>query len=504
MENRQAVKLLQELAVPGRRANRFPECDVPAPDLDALIPEEHRSVKLPAIPEVTEGDIVRHYVSLSQRNMSVDTHFYPLGSCTMKYNPKRHERWANMSGLINVHPWTDEADMQGLLSILYEMQEMLAEIAGLPAVSLHPAAGAQGEFSALLTAAAYFEAKGEKRTKVVFPASAHGTNPASASMAGFDCIQLKASPGGFVCLDDLREQLSDDVAVFMITNPNTIGLFEKDIHTITQMVHDVGGLVYIDGANMNAILGKARPGDFGGDMMHYNVHKTFTGPHGAGGPGAGPIAVRDFLADYLPGPVITKRNDAGGNPVYHLETPKHSIGRLRAFLGNVGILLRGYFYIRTLGAQGLREVSEHAVLNANYLLSQLKDVLDVPNGDRCMHEFVASAKACKEKGISAMDIAKRLLDHGFHAPTVYFPLVIPEAMMMEPTETESKETLDQYVAAIKSILKEDPEFLHDAPYTTPVSRPDEVKAARNPILAWCPCEEPQPVENSPEVAAVSE
>ncbi len=488
MENRQAVKLLQELAVPGRRATRFPQCDVPVTDLETLIPQEHLNETPPALPEVAEGDIVRHYVSLSQRNMSVDTHFYPLGSCTMKYNPKRHERWANMPGLIDVHPWTDEADMQGLLGILYEMQQMLAEIAGLPAVSLHPAAGAQGEFAALLTASAYFNAKGENRTKVIFPASAHGTNPASASMAGYNCVQLKPSSTGFVDLDDLRKELGNDVAVFMITNPNTIGLFEKDILRITEMVHDVGGLVYIDGANMNAILGKARPGDFGGDMMHYNVHKTFTGPHGAGGPGAGPIAVRDFLADYLPGPVLEKSEDEQGNVLYRLRTPSHSVGRLRSFLGNVGILLRGYFYIRTLGATGLREVSEHAVLNANYLLSQLKDVLDVPNGDRCMHEFVASAKSWKQNGISAMDIAKRLLDYGFHAPTVYFPLVIAEAMMMEPTETESKDTLDDYVAAIKAILKEEPDFLHEAPYSTPVSRPDEVQAARKPVLAWSPCE----------------
>ncbi len=503
MENRQAVKLLQELAVPGRRATCFPQSDVPAVELETLIPQEHLCEKLPALPEVAEGDIVRHYVSLSQRNMSVDTHFYPLGSCTMKYNPKRHERWANLSGLIDVHPWTDEADMQGLLGLFYEMQEMLAEIAGLPAVSLHPAAGAQGEFAALLTASAYFKAKGENRTKVIFPASAHGTNPASASMAGYDCVQLKPSSTGFVDLEDLQKELRDDVAVFMITNPNTIGLFEKDILSITQMVHDAGGLVYIDGANMNAILGKARPGDFGGDMMHYNVHKTFTGPHGAGGPGAGPIAVQEFLADYLPGPVLIKTEDKQGNPFFKLQTPKHSVGRLRSFLGNVGILLRGYFYIRTLGAIGLREVSEHAVLNANYLLSQLKDVLDVPNGDRCMHEFVASAKSWKQNGISAMDIAKRLLDYGFHAPTVYFPLVIPEAMMMEPTETESKDTLDDYVTAIKAILKEDPEFLHDAPYSTPVSRPDEVKAARNPVLAWCPCEETDQGANSPKTEAVS-
>ncbi|MFN3159940.1 MAG: aminomethyl-transferring glycine dehydrogenase subunit GcvPB [Rubinisphaera brasiliensis] len=487
MENRIATQLLHELAVPGRRATQFPTCDVPVADVQDLLPADALADQPPQLPELAEGDIVRHYVGLSQRNMSVDTHFYPLGSCTMKYNPKRHERWAGMSGLIDVHPWSRDEHIQGLLGILYEMQEMCAEIAGLPSVSLHPAAGAQGEFAALLTARAYFESKGETRTKVIFPASAHGTNPASASMAGFDCVQLKPSENGFVNIDDLKSHLGPDVAVFMVTNPNTLGLFEGDIREISDLIHEAGGLVYIDGANMNAILGKTRPGDFGGDMMHYNVHKTFTGPHGAGGPGAGPIAVRDFLADFLPGPVITKQTGDNGEDVYRLTDPKHSVGRLRSFLGNIGILLRGYFYIRTLGAKGLREASEHAVLNANYLLAKLNDVLKVPHGDRCMHEFVASAGALKAQGITAMDIAKRLLDYGFHAPTVYFPLTVPEAIMIEPTETESKATLDSFVEAIRSIIEEDPDFLHDAPHSTPVCRPDEVKAAREPMLAYCPC-----------------
>lgn len=496
MENRIAVQLLHELSVPGRRATTFPECDVPAPELADLIPSEHLSEAVCPLPEVAEGDVIRHYVGLSRRNMSVDTHFYPLGSCTMKYNPKRHERWAGLSGLIDVHPYAEESEIQGLLGILYEMQEMLAEIAGLPAVSLHPAAGAQGEFAALLTARAYFAARGEHRTKVIFPASAHGTNPASASMAGFDCIQLKPSATGLVNLDDLRRHLGPEVAVFMVTNPNTLGLFEGEIQEISRLLHEVGGLVYIDGANMNAILGKTRPGDFGGDMMHYNVHKTFTGPHGAGGPGAGPIAVRADLADYLPGPVVRREQDEQGTPVYRLSYPAHSVGQLRSFLGNIGILLRGYFYIRTLGARGLREASEHAVLNANYLLAQLSDVLPVPHGQRCMHEFVASAARLKSQGISAMDIAKRLLDYGFHAPTVYFPLVIPEAIMVEPTETESKATLDSFVETIRTIIQEDPDFLHQAPHATPVCRPDEVKAAREPILTHCPCPLPEAAETT--------
>jgi glycine dehydrogenase subunit 2 len=490
MRNTLATQLLFELAKPGRRACRFPQSDVPPAPLDDLLPVEQLAKNPLPLPELTEPDVIRHFVNLSTQNMSVDTHFYPLGSCTMKYNPKRHERLAGLAGLADLHPYLPDSSCQGMLQILYELQTMLAEISGLPAVSLQPAAGAQGELAALLTAAAWFRDRGEHRTKVLFPSSAHGTNPASAALAGFDCIQLKESSTGLVELAELKSHLDESTAVFMITNPNTLGLFEKDILRISQMLHDVGGLVYIDGANMNAILGITRPGDFGGDMMHYNVHKTFTGPHGAGGPGAGPIAVRDFLADYLPGPVIareTRTTDQGETTThYSLTTPPQSIGRMRSYFGNVGILLRGYCYLRTLGAAGLKEVSEHAVLNANYLKSKLADVLPVTRGGKlCMHEFVASAKTLQgKKGISAMDIAKRLLDFGFHAPTVYFPLVVPEAMMMEPTETESKETLDAFALAIHAILEEPAVFLHDAPHNTPVSRPDEVLAARNPILKW--------------------
>jgi glycine dehydrogenase subunit 2 len=452
--------------------------------LTELLPAAALSTAAPALPELSEGDVVRHFVNLSTKNMCVDTHFYPLGSCTMKYNPKRHERLARLHGIGDLHPHHRPEDSQGMLQMLFEMQQMLGEIAGLPAVSLQPAAGAQGEFTALLVAAAYFRDRGEQRTKVLFPASAHGTNPASAALAGFDCVQLKPTSSGFVDLDELKSNVDASTAVFMVTNPNTLGLFEKDIAKISGMLHDAGALVYIDGANMNAILGITRPGDFGGDMMHYNVHKTFTGPHGAGGPGAGPIAVRPFLADYLPGPIVTR--DAAG--AYQLSTPAKSIGRVRSFFGNVGILLRGYFYLRTLGAQGLREVSEQALLNANYLKAKLQDVLPVPQGEHCMHEFVASAKKLKdERGITAMEIAKRLLDYGFHAPTVYFPLVVPEALMIEPTETESKETLDAFVDAIRQIVAEDPQLLHDAPHTTPVRRPDEVAAARTPVLKWSAC-----------------
>lgn len=485
MRNELATRPLFELAAPGRRAALLPECDVPVGTSNEVLPIEQLAESAPGLPELSEPDVIRHFVNLSTLNMSVDTHFYPLGSCTMKYNPKRHERLAGLPGLVDLHPYLPDSNIQGMLRILYGMQEMLAEIAGLPAVSLQPAAGAQGEFAALLVAAAYFRDKGENRTKVLFPSSAHGTNPASAALAGFDCVQLDKSDTGFVNLDELRSKLDEQTAVFMITNPNTLGLFEKQIDEISSMLHDVGGLVYIDGANMNAILGVTRPGDFGGDMMHYNVHKTFTGPHGAGGPGAGPIAVRDFLADYLPGPVISRATGDSGDATYSLTTPAKSIGRVRSHFGNVGILLRGYSYLRTLGAAGVRAVSEDAVLNANYLKERLKDVLPVPNGEHCMHEFVASAKKLQtEQGISAMDVAKRLLDYGFHAPTVYFPLVVAEAMMIEPTETESKDTLDRFVEVIHEIVNEDPDFLHHAPHSTPVSRPDEVSAARKPILKW--------------------
>ena len=490
MRNQLATESLFALSQPGRRGAQFPEADVPVKPLNELLPSAALATEPTGLPEVTEPDIIRHFVNLSTLNMCVDTHFYPLGSCTMKYNPKRHERLASLPGIVDLHPYQNPSDLQGMLALLYETQEMLAEISGLPAVSLQPAAGAQGEFAALLTAKAYFEDRGEKRTKVLFPNSAHGTNPASAAIAGFDCVQLASSKGGLVDLEDLKANLDDQTAVFMVTNPNTLGLFEKDIKQIADLVHEVGGLVYIDGANMNAILGFTRPGDFGGDMMHYNVHKTFTGPHGAGGPGSGPIAVRDFLADFLPGPVIKSNTDAGENEdAYTLENPPKSIGRIRTFYGNIGIVVRGYCYLRTLGAQGLKAVSENAVLNANYLKAILKDVLPVPNGDLCMHEFVASASKIKaENGITAMDIAKRLLDFGFHAPTVYFPLVVPEAIMVEPTETESKETLDAFAECIRTILEEDPEFLHLAPHSTDISRPDEVVAARHPILQCC---EPQ-------------
>jgi glycine dehydrogenase subunit 2 len=482
MDKNQSTELLFELSHPGRRAHRLPACDVPiGRPGKSLLPDEFLAPKPPPLPEVGEIDLVRHFINLSGRNMSIDTNFYPLGSCTMKYNPKRHERLAALPALANLHPLQADSSCQGLLQILWEMQNLLGEIAGLDAVSLQPAAGAQGELTALLIAAAYFRDRGEQRSRVLIPDSAHGTNPASAALAGFDAVTVKSNAQGLVDLDDLRAKLDDRTAVFMITNPNTLGLFDRQITAIRELVHQAGALMYLDGANMNAILGITRPGDFGVDMMHYNIHKTFTGPHGAGGPGAGPIAVRSRLAPFLPAPLVAKTGDSFH---LHYDRPK-SIGRVRSFFGNVGILLRGYFYIRTLGPDGLRAVSENAVLNANYLLTRVKGAYEVPCGDRCMHEFVASARALRrERRISAMDIAKRLLDYGYHAPTVYFPLVVPEALMIEPTETESRETLDAFADSLLRISTEEAGFLHQAPHTLAISRPDEVKAAKEPILRW--------------------
>ena len=483
LQSNQSTELLFEISHPGRRAHRLPPCDVPTKPLSALLPPSALADAPPPLPEVGEIDLIRHFVNLSKRNMSIDTNFYPLGSCTMKYNPKRHERLAALPGMAALHPLAHEDASQGMLQMLHTMQEILQEISGLDAVSLQPAAGAQGELTALLVAAAYFRDKGEKRTRVLIPDSAHGTNPASAAIAGFDAVTIKSNASGLVDLADLQAKLDERTAVFMITNPNTLGLFESQIADITGLVHERGGLVYLDGANMNAIVGVSRPGDFGADMMHYNVHKTFTGPHGAGGPGSGPIAVRGMLAPYLPVPRVVK-----DGLQYRLDyaRPK-SIGRVRSFFGNVGILLRGYCYIRTLGPAGLREMTENAVLNANYLLAVVKRMYEVPYGDRCMHEFVASARQLKrERRISAMDIAKRLLDHGYHAPTVYFPLVVPEAIMIEPTETESKETLDAFAKVMAKIHEEEPDFLHHAPPTTPIRRPDEIKAAKEPVLRWKP------------------
>ncbi len=481
MRNDLCCNLLFDLSRPGLTGAQLPECDVPPQPLNALLPAAALAAAPLPLPEVAEPDLVRHFVNLSTQNMSVDTHFYPLGSCTMKYNPKRNERLAGLPGIIDLHPYQPESSLQGMLALLHASQEMLGEIAGLPAVSLQPAAGAHGEMTALLVAAAYFRDRQDRRSVVLIPDGAHGTNPASAAMAGFRTEPVRSTPEGLIDLDDLAAKLNTQVAVMMITNPNTLGIFEQRIRKITEMLHSVGALVYLDGANMNAIVGVARPGDFGADMMHFNPHKTFSGPHGGGGPGAGPIAVRSDLAPFLPTPLVVRR---GEGFALDYDRPK-SIGRVRSFFGNTGVLVRMYCYLRTLGPQGLRRVAENAVLNANYLLARVKSLLNVPHGDRCMHEFVASAARLKaETGASAMDVAKRLLDYGYHAPTVYFPLTVKEALMIEPTESESKTTLDAFAETLAQILQEPAETLHDAPHNTRVSRPDEVRAAREPILKW--------------------
>lgn len=481
MRNSQATQLLNELSRPDVRGVEMPPPDVPDIWKGEMIPARFLADRPPSLPELAEPDVVRHFTNLSTLNMSVDAHFYPLGSCTMKYNPKRHERIASLAGFANIHPLQPDETVQGMLRLLYDLQTFLGEISGLPAVSLQPAAGAQGEFTALLMAAAHFEATGQRRTKVLIPDSAHGTNPASARMAGFDTITLRSTSDGFVDVDDLRSRVDQDVAVLMITNPNTLGLFDQRIADVVHAVHEWGGLVYLDGANMNAILGITRPGDFGIDMMHFNPHKTFSGPHGGGGPGAGPICVAAALEPYLPVPIAVRENDT-----YRLEYRRpHSIGRVRGFFGNVGVLLRACAYVRTHGGQGLKTVSEDAVLNANYLLHRVGSFLPVPHGPRCMHEFVASAKSLrKERDVSAMDVAKRLLDYGHHAPTVYFPLTVPEAIMIEPTETESRASLDAFAEALRKVCAEPVDLLHEAPHSTPISRPDEVRAARQPTVHW--------------------
>jgi len=476
--------LLFESSRPGRRTAILPGSDVPDRPLSSMIPNAHCAPSPPPLPELGELDVVRHYTNLSALNMSIDSNFYPLGSCTMKYNPKRNERLAALPGLAAQHPYQDESTLQGLLAILFELQEILAAIAGLHSVSLQPAAGAQGELTALLVAAAYFRDRGERRSQVLIPDSAHGTNPASAHLAGFEAVTIKSDSRGLVDLDDFKAKLSNQTAVFMITNPNTVGLFDPQIGEIAGLLHERGALLYLDGANMNAILGIVRPGDMGVDLMHYNPHKTFSGPHGGGGPGAGPIAVREHLAPFLPAPLVARNGDG----TYRLDHDRpRSIGRVRSYFGNTGVLFRAYCYIRSQGPEGLKRVAQHAVLNANYLMSLVKDVYPVPYGSRCMHEFVASARSlAKERGIRAMDIAKRLIDFNFRAPTVYFPLIVPEALMIEPTETESRETLEAFAKVLLAIALEDPQILHDAPHSTPINRPDEVKAARTPVLKWKP------------------
>jgi len=464
----------------GRRATTWPGTKRAPEELLRYIPEGLRRREPPWLPQVSQGDLVRHYTELSRMNYGVDTGFYPLGSCTMKYNPKLHEELAQHPGFADLHPLFPEEAVQGMLEVLWQLGELLKGIAGMPGVTLQPAAGAHGELTGMLLIRRYFEDQGEleKRTKILLPDSAHGTNPASAAMVGFEVVSVPSNREGTVDLAALEERLGEDVAGIMLTVPNTLGIFERDILRITEMVHDVGGLCYFDGANLNAFLGRARPGDMGADIFHFNLHKTFSTPHGSGGPGAGPLTVSEPLLPYLPIPQIVREDDR-----FRLfyDLPK-SIGRVHSFFGNVLVMVKALAYILTLGDEGLREVSAGAVLAANYLRVRLRDVYRVPYDGLCKHEFVASTA---NLGVKARDVAKRLIDYGFHPPTVYFPLIVEEALMIEPTETETLETLDHFIEAMRRIAEEaqrEPELLAEAPHNTPVRRLDEVKAAREPVL----------------------
>ncbi|WP_152656200.1 aminomethyl-transferring glycine dehydrogenase subunit GcvPB [Oceanobacillus sp. CFH 90083] len=476
--------LLFERSKEGRTSYSLPALEIEPFDLEAELEDVYIRKEAPKLPEVSELDIIRHYTGLASRNYGVDSGFYPLGSCTMKYNPKINEDIARLDGFSHIHPYQDPSTVQGALEMLYDLQEALKEITGMHEVSLQSAAGAQGEWTALMMIRAFHEANGDHhRTKVIVPDSAHGTNPASAAVAGFEAVTVKSNEEGIVDLDDLQRVVGDDTAALMLTNPNTLGLFEKDILEMAEIVHGAGGKLYYDGANLNAIMGYVRPGDMGFDAVHLNLHKTFTGPHGGGGPGSGPVGVSEELAAYLPKPLIVKENDT-----FRFENDRaQSIGRVKPFYGNFGINLRAYTYIRTMGAEGLKKVSEYAVLNANYMMRKLEKVFQMPYPQHCKHEFVLSGSIQKKLGVRTLDMAKRLLDFDFHPPTIYFPLNVEEGMMIEPTETESKETLDAFIDAMIQIAKEveeNPEIVQEAPHHTIVKRMDEATAARKPILRY--------------------
>jgi glycine dehydrogenase subunit 2 len=549
---REPAVTIFERGAPGRRAFQCPALDVPAVDPHALLPAHLLRVTPPCLPEVSEPELVRHYVRLSKRNFDLDSGFYPLGSCTMKHNPRLHERVAALPGHARLHPLQDPARAQGALELMWNLQQALAEISGLPHVSLQPSAGSHGELAGVLLTRAYHEDRGETRHKVLTPDTAHGTNPATVTMAGFDVVALATNPNGGIDLDDLRAKADSDVACLMLTNPNTLGLFDPNIVEIAEIVHQAGATLYYDGANLNAVMGLSRPGDMGFDIVHFNLHKSFTQPHGGGGPGSGPIAVSERIAPYLPVPIVVRREPPAGDAESNGKTPhaaatpagprphppapdaghgaaytfdldynsgqmgglvegrvegrtggwmegrvgSKSIGRLRGFQGNYGCFVRAYAYIRSLGAEGLKDASETAVLNANYLLARLRnethppvaEYLPLAYGELCLHEFVLSGGPMKrELGLKTLDLAKRLLDHGFHPPTVYFPLLVEEALMVEPTETETRETLDAFADAIAAILREaagagGASIARNAPYTTPVRRLDEVAAAKHPVI----------------------
>ena len=482
-------QLLMDRSVPGRIGTTLPPLDVPEAQLpsDGLLRAE-----LP-MPEVSESELVRYFAQISQFNFSIDHNFYPLGSCTMKYNPKLNDEMASIPGLSEIHPHQPEATVQGALKLMHELQGYLTEITGMAGTSLAPMAGADGELAGMLMIRAYHLDRGDsERRTVLIPDSAHGTNPASAAMAGYQVVALPTDAGGNTDLEALRQSVGADVAGFMLTQPSTLGLFDTNIVEVCRIVREAGGIVYGDGANLNALLGRVKLGDLGFDVVHSNLHKTFTQPHGGGGPGAGPVMAGSKLLPFLPTPVVEQRRTADGNESYHLVPPAKTIGPMGAFHGNFGALVRAYSYMSTLGDTGLSRVSEDAVINANYILSQLKGVYDLPYDRRCMHEVVFSARNLRrDHGVSALDVSKRLIDYGIHPPTMYFPMVVDEALMIEPTETESRETLDHFIQVMKTIAqeaKDDPDLLHQAPHDTPNTRLDEAGAARHPVLRWTPPE----------------
>ncbi len=477
-------KLIFELNRDGVEKSYIGELDVPEENLEELLPPATLRQEPIPLPEVAENEVIRHFIALSNLNYHVDKGMYPLGSCTMKYNPKVNEDTSALPGFARLHPLQAEETVQGALQLLYELQELLKEIVGMPAITLQPAAGAHGELTGCLMIRKYHRVRGESRSTMLVPDSAHGTNPASVAIAGMKTVEVKSNAAGLVDLEDLKAKLNEDVAGLMLTNPSTLGIFEQNILEISELVHRAGGLMYMDGANLNALLGIVRPGDLGFDVLHINLHKTFSVPHGGGGPGAGPVAVSEKLKDFLPVPIVSKRDD---KYIWDYDIP-HSIGKMLTFWGNFAALVRAYTYIRMHGAGGLRRIAENAILNANYLLKQVEGVLDLPFPTRPMHEFVLSAhRLMKETGVKTLDIAKRLLDYGVHAPTIYFPLVVKEALMIEPTESESKAMLDYFASTLHHIVQEarqDARLLKEAPQSTPVGRLNEVKANKELVVRW--------------------
>lgn len=472
---------LFEISKQGRKGYSLPGAQVKQANPEEVIGKKYLRQKKARLPEVSEFDVIRHFTRLSQQNFSIDTHFYPLGSCTMKYNPRINEEVARYSGFALTHPYQKDEYMQGNLQLMYELQEYLCEISGMDACTLQPAAGAHGEFTGLLMMRAYHESKGNPRKKVIIPDSAHGTNPSSAQICGYDVVTVKTGAQGVIDAESIMDVIDEDVACMMVTNPSTLGLFERDIQKIASILHDKGALLYCDGANMNAIMGVTRVGDLGVDCMHYNLHKTFTTPHGGGGPGSGPVVIKKILEPFLPTPIIEKKGDK-----FSLSTDRpQSIGRVRAFFGNFGMFVRAYTYIRELGPEGIRKTCQMAVLNANYIRAKLKDVMSLPFETPSLHEVIFSDKFLKGTDVKTLDLAKRMIDFGFHPPTVYFPLVVSGALMIEPTETESKTTIDYFIEKVREIIveaKENPDKLKSAPHVTPVGRLDEVRAIRQPKL----------------------